>query len=207
MTESKIHYANAYPKVMVACSDNQFIKWKNNPFVGRLLTPVFQSSEIHRYISADNYAFIKFDAPKYVEMLRKFIHTPHILRWVTAPDVVGDCKETYKKFGVWGEVLNGFGFDVAYVLQDGQTFDSIPLSDIRCVFLGGTDDFKLSREAYRLCARCKDAGKIIHIGRVNSYIRIRRFIDVMDSFDGLSFSKFRDTHLQKLLDYLENRLK
>lgn len=200
-----IHYADAKPKVLLACQSSEFDGWKDDPFIGRLITPQFRG-EVHRYTGVDNCAYTNWEPKQFVETLLSIRESAARVRWVASPDTVGDWEQTLYKFGAWGDVIRGLGFRVSYVLQDGQPENSVPWHDIRAVFLGGSTEYKLSDDAYSLCKIAKDRGKLVHVGRVNSLKRVSRFFDVMDSFDGLSYSKFRNVKLPMVLKLLRSRL-
>lgn len=202
-----IHHADAKPKILLACSNNQFLPWSHNPFVGRLLTPpLCDATDCHRYTAMDNFAFTDWRPERFVLMLRRHERWAGSVRWVACPDVVGDWRKTRLRFEAWAEVVRSFGYKCGYVLQDGQSSDDVPWREIRAVFLGGTTEFKLSPEAHRLCLDAKDQGKLVHVGRVNSITRMSRFLSVADSFDGLSYSKFSRAKLRPVLDWLRNQM-
>jgi hypothetical protein len=96
------------------------------------------------------------------------------------------------------------GYKRAFVLQDDMPLKLIPWDEVAAVFLGGTDAYKLTHKAIKTCEIAKRKGKLVHVGRVNSVKRIRHFIGVMDSFDGLTYSKFSNTHLSRTLEFLTN---
>jgi hypothetical protein len=116
--------------------------------------------------------------------------------FVAAPDVVGDSETTLDWFDEWVNVIASHGFPVALVLQDGMTPEDVRWLEVDAVFIGGTTEWKLSLDAYRIVDRAKDQGKWVHMGRVNT----RRRLKVAkawgcDSVDGTSTVMFTDTHL------------
>jgi len=151
----------------------------------------------------DNFAYANWDPIAFSEMLMRYAHIAQSMKWVCCPDVVGDWEKTHDRFEEWHERIASVGYPLAYVLQDGQHIPLIPWHDISCLFVGGSTEYKLSAEALKICKIAKDKGKIVHIGRVNSIVRIKKFEGVMDSFDGLSYSKFSNSRLPAVLKYLE----
>lgn len=136
----------------------------------------------------DNGCFGGLDESAFLRLLAAVTVTPKCM-WVTAPDVVGDSRETLRKFSVWGPLIKELRLPVALVSQDGLTPDAVPWSAIDALFVGGTDAWKLCDESVHLCREAKDRGKLVHVGRVNSKIRIRAAMAIgADSVDGSQFS-------------------
>lgn len=145
--------------------------------------------------AADNDAFSKWNEGKYRAMLDRIKGRVGCL-FVTAPDVVGDAKQTVRNFYEWAADLNRTEQPIALVGQDGLDTKDVPWEAIDAFFVGGTTEWKLSIPAYRLMREAKDRGKWVHMGRVNSVERVKyaRWVGC-DSVDGTSFSWFRDTYL------------
>lgn len=141
--------------------------------------------------AVDNGAFSGFDADKFTTLLDRIAGQPRLL-WVACPDVVADWRGTLKLFGQWHPEIYDRGLLVAYVIQDGQPRRQLPLGHgIAAVFIGGTTAFKLSAEAEMLARAAKDAGKLVHMGRVNSRRRLWHAYQIgCDSVDGTSASMF-----------------
>jgi hypothetical protein len=71
---------------------------------------------------------------------------------------------------------------LAFAAQDGQ--ESLPLPDeADWIFIAGSTDWKLSAVAAEVMVRPWDAGKFIHIGRVNSQKRYRYFHRLAEQLD------------------------
>lgn len=150
--------------------------------------------------AADNDAFSKWDEWRYRAMLDRIRGRKGCL-FVTAPDVVGDAKQTLSRFWEWFYEIQDF--PVAFVLQDGIRAVDVPYGVIAAVFVGGTTEFKMGEYAARIVREAKDAGKWVHMGRVNSYERAR-YAEWLgcDSIDGTQFSWFRDAKLPAALNAL-----
>lgn len=109
------------------------------------------------------------------------------LRWLTdypdddrkrclfavAPDVVADAEATLQRSGPWLDVISGLGYPVAFVAQDGLENLTVPWSRFDVLFIGGSTKWKLGPEAAVLSAAAVRRGKHVHMGRVNSYRRLR----------------------------------
>lgn len=129
--------------------------------------------------------------------------------FATAPDVVGDAAATAERSGPLLAPIRALGFPVAYVLQDGQEDVPVPWDRIDAVFVGGSTEFKLGPIAAELCREAKRRGLWVHMGRVNSFKRLRYAASVScDSADGtyLVYGARRgldNVNLPKLLGWLD----
>lgn len=177
--------------------------------LGILLSPACGNG-IERTISSglpwaiDNGAFSGFDAEAYMKLVAKCEgHQRHGLRWVTAPDVVGDHDATLALFDQWGMYLMRRHLPIAFVAQDGCTRGDIPWDYIECLFIGGTTEWKLSQHVVTLILVAKMKCIPVHVGRVNSRKRIRWCFDQgVASVDGTSMSRFSETYLPKFTAYI-----
>ena len=105
---------------------------------------------------------------------------------------MGNARATLRRFRVWGPIIQGHGFPVALVLQDGQESLPVPWSDLDAVFVGGTTAWKLGYAAHTLVQEATQRGKLVHMGRVNSLVRMRLAARWgCDSVDGSGFSRWR----------------
>lgn len=135
----------------------------------------------------DNGAFSGFDEGAFVRMLERFAGVPGCL-FVTAPDVVGDAAATLERWPFWSRLLRGLNLTPAFVAQDGLTADRVPVN-IGALFIGGTTDYKESRETRALCGYAKAKGLWVHWGRVNSKRRYELAAKAgADSVDGTSIN-------------------
>lgn len=179
------------------------------PRIGHLLTPNNRNS-VQSLVdtglpwAVDNGAFSGFDADKFTALLDRIVGRPRLL-WVACPDVVGDARATLRLFAEWQPQIKERGLPVAYVLQDGQERRTLPLGyGVDAVFLGGSTEYKLSHDAEKLCRAAKEAGKWVHVGRVNSRRRMRHCYEMgADSCDGSSLSMFGDKYIHKFVRWLD----
>lgn len=160
--------------------------------VGLMLNPGsgYRPERIARYAAyaCDNGCFSQgatFDGAKWLRWLERFI--PHRQRclFAVAPDVVGDAEATLERSSPYLPLVREMGLPVAFVAQDGQERLPVPWDAFDCLFVGGTDAFKLSEPAYALVAEAKRRGKWTHQGRVNGWRRFRAsMLSGFDSCDG-----------------------
>lgn len=108
--------------------------------------------------------------------------------WVTLPDVVGDARRTLELFDHFEHEAHGL--PKALVLQDGIGELPIPWDRIDAVFVGGSDAFKVSREAFAAARAARMLGKFVHVGRVNTAARARDWLGLADSIDGSGISRY-----------------
>jgi len=124
--------------------------------------------------------------------------------WVTSPDVVGSARRTLELWPFFARELNGL--PRALVLQDGIGDFQIPWHEVDCVFIGGSDAFKLSDEAFQAARAAKILGKLVHVGRVNEDKRLHAWMGLADSIDGSGISRF-DHMLTEVLDIIKGEQK
>jgi hypothetical protein len=170
----------------------------DDPNMGHLLTPGNGNTDsvwsTGLPVAGDNECFNKLNKPAFVAML-KAMRARGVL-WVACPDVVGDARATLLRFRLWEPVLRYYDLPVAFVAQDGQEDLPVPWDRIRCLFIGGSTDWKMGNFAARLICEAKDRGKWVHVGRVNTQCRELPFsaLDV-DSTDGSAYSRFSKTYI------------
>lgn len=148
--------------------------------------------------AADNDAFLAWDEDAFTKMLERITGLPGCL-FVVAPDVVGDAAATEQLFFKWLSRIQRTQQPVAFVAQDG--LENVPWTFFDALFVGGSTEFKLSREVADLVAEAKRRGKHVHMGRVNTRRRVRYAASIgCDSVDGTNFSMYRRTNLPWALE-------
>lgn len=141
--------------------------------------------------AADNGCFVGLDRPRYLRMLDRLALLPRRPLWVTAPDTVGNALETLAKFWEWLPELTRRELPVAFVAQDGLELLTPPWDHFDGLFIGGTTEWKLGQDVVRLIAEARSRKKWVHVGRVVSNRRIRRFVSLnVHSIDSSGFSRF-----------------
>lgn len=154
--------------------------------------------------ACDNGAFSGLDAPAFLRCLADFRKKGARPDWIACPDKVGDHVETLRLWHCWSPMIREIGYTPAFVLQDGCRPDDVPDCDV--VFVGGSTEYKLGPDAAACVLQAKAAGKIAHMGRVNSQKRIA-YADSLgcDSVDGRQWSSFGDTYLPGIIRWFEQR--
>ncbi|MCR9292030.1 MAG: hypothetical protein NXI32_04875 [bacterium] len=189
-------------------------------YLGRLITPNNgnQIGEIMRssgngFWAMDNAAYSNFEWERFWnQMIDCWTCVP---MFVTAPDVVGNHAATLDAFG---DFLRIAEFEVGYVpvplafvLQEGATIESVPWDQIDALFIGGCSEEFKHRTALPFCDEAKRRGKWVHVGRVNSFRRLRVCRDQLkaDSIDGSGYSQWPKRILPALqfLDRNEQQMK
>jgi hypothetical protein len=126
--------------------------------------------------------------------------------FATAPDVVGDHQATLARSLPWLPVIRALGYAPAFVAQNGATEDTIPWDSFDWLFIGGDDQFKLYGSV-PLIAAAQARGKCVHVGRVNSTRRYRRFAALgVDSADGTELAFGPVNKLPKVLSWRRQHL-
>ena len=141
--------------------------------------------------AADNGCFQRLDAESFISMVECIAELPDRTRllWVVCPDVVANARATLALWPWWSAVIRAHGLPVAFVLQDGQ--ENEPLPDADAYFIGGSTAWKLGPQVARIAWEIKRRGRWLHMGRVNSMMRIRQALALgCDSVDGSSYSKW-----------------
>lgn len=125
--------------------------------------------------------------------------------FATAPDVVGDAAATLERSAPWLQPIRDLDYKAALVAQDGLEDLDVPWDTFDVLFIGGTTEWKLGPAAAGLIAEAKARGKWVHVGRVNSRKRFRRFLHLgADSVDGTFLAFGPDTNLPRLMRWLND---
>lgn len=157
--------------------------------------------------AADNGCFAKgadFDHGEWLEWLAGKRLGRHTCLFAVAPDVLGDWQATWERSAPYFPTIRQLGFKPALVAQDGMPLRVLDLDGYDALFIGGTDDYKLSEDAYAAAAKAKSQGRWVHLGRVNSLRRLTAArVSLFDSADG-TFVRFGpDRRLPEVYDWLD----
>lgn len=140
-----------------------------------------------------------FSLDKYLSWLEVRTRFLTLNLFATAPDCIGDWQATLNRAIPAIPAIRSLGYRVAIVTQDGLDVRTIPWDLIDCLFIGGTDSHKLSREVDRAIAEARRRGKWVHCGRVNNYKRFERFWDLgANSVDGTFLAYGPKTNIERL---------
>ncbi len=118
--------------------------------------------------------------------------------WVAVPDAVGERERTIEMWDEWHPVVSAYGsWPLAFVVQDGMDERDVPTS-AAVVFVGGSTKWKLDTLA-TWCALFPR----VHVGRVNTYERLRLCHDAgAESCDGTGWMRGDPKQLHGLERYL-----
>lgn len=100
--------------------------------------------------------------------------------FAVAPDVYPDAAESLRRGLEWAPFVRELGLPAAVVAQDGAEKLTWTWEDIDCLFVGGERRFpgrlewKESEAAAELVKQARNAGKWVHMGRVNTPRRLWR---------------------------------
>lgn len=175
--------------------------------VGLILTPEMGSAPHWTHSNvwcADNGCFThpeRFDLGKYLAWLSA--RNLDNCLFATAPDIVGNAEATLERSAPVLPMLRDLGVDAALVAQDGLENLTVPWDTFDCLFIGGSTAWKLGEAARNLTAEAKKRGKWVHMGRVNSFSRLKYANDIgCDSADGTYLAFGPKRNLDNLLSWL-----
>jgi hypothetical protein len=160
-------------------------------------------------IAADNACFNNPEAysnERYERLLHKMPRGRTL--FATAPDVLGSHSATVERSGPMLRRIRFLGLPSAFVAQDGWEEETTPWDELDVLFIGGTTGFKF-RGGREACYAAKRKKKRCHMGRVNSFERLRAAAAIgCDSADGTYLKFGPDVNWPKLkrwLDHLTER--
>ena len=128
------------------------------------------------YWAVDNAVFGgRFDPGRWERWLRAVPRATRLTcLFAVAPDVLhrgedgavhGDPEATYALSPRYFPLLRELAYRVAFVSQDGATRDLVPWDAIDCLFVGGSDTWKLSDQSVALIREAQERGLWTHMGR------------------------------------------
>lgn len=152
-----------------------------------------------RKFGVDNGVFTGvFEEMRFLGHLDRLVPYQKNCLFVACPDVMNDACMTLEYYDRYAPLIMFKGFKVAYVAQDGsEDLDFPPEYD--ALFIGGSTEWKMSRAAVDVINTARMAGKWIHVGRVNSWLRFRHFkLCGAKSADGTKVRYQRSHFLQEV---------
>jgi hypothetical protein len=174
---------------------------RQQPYWGQIMTPRSGKRAPHCAIwCADNGSYSgAFDWTCFSDWLCFMQPWRNRCVFVVAPDVVANAVATLDLFRWYAWRIQSLGFPVALVAQDGlEALRWPPAWAYDALFVGGTTAWKLSAAADWCIRRAMQAGKWVHVGRVNSQRRIRHFqLLGVHSVDGTSLAYSPDRHYKR----------
>jgi hypothetical protein len=125
------------------------------------------------------------------------------VRFAVAPDVVGDARATLTRSSPWLPAIRALGLPAAFVAQDGLEHLTVPWESFDVLFIGGSTEWKLGPAARALVGVATARGVPVHMGRVNSWRRLRYAHAIgCSSADGTYLTFGPDVLLPRLLRFL-----
>lgn len=160
---------------------------------GQLLTPLTRYKRCEPVFGIDNGAFSGLDLKGFTRLLKRYYEFRDQCLFVAIPDKVADHKETLLMWDKYNGLADGY--KKAFVAQDG--FDGWP-KNVDAIFIGGSTEFKDSKECEDIVLTALDNNMHVHIGRVNTYERFYNFHQIgAHTCDGSGISMY-DHMLEKL---------
>jgi len=185
--------------LMTTAGHKTCMRWRH-PNHGRLVVPrcwdrMAETSSEGIVWGMDNDCFNGFNRRSWLRMMLSLVGLPGCV-FVSAPDVVADHDATLGLWHEWQPQIFMTGFPAAFVIQDGATIHNVPWETTEAIFIGGTTEYKLGDAAAEIATEANRRELWVHMGRVNSYRRIRYAQSIgCDSVDGTMWAKFRDTYM------------
>lgn len=175
--------------------------------LGQIVTPTAGNRlEAGRRWCADNAAFSGGypgdDA--YLAWLTARAHLAHLCAFAVAPDVPFDAAATLTMSTPMLPRIRQLGYPVALCAQDGLEDLDIPWDTFDVLFIAGSTEWKLSKAARDITFEAKRRGVWVHMGRVNSFRRLRYAAAIgCDSCDGTFLAFGPDKNLDQLIGWLD----
>lgn len=146
-----------------------------------------------------------WDAGEWLEWLARTRDTRDKCLFVTAPDVVGDARDTLDLSLPYLPTIRQLGYRAAFVAQDGFEDHKPPVDAFDVLFIGGRDEWKFSEGGGYAAARwARTHGKPTHQGRVNSERRtLTMLVSLFTSADGTYLKHGPDVNWEKLNGWLD----
>jgi hypothetical protein len=173
-----------------------------SPGMGNTVAPLeFWAHGLDNGCYAQGESFVPGDWLAWLAALRRYRERT---LFAVAPDVVGNAEATYARSLPYLPTVRQLGFPAAFVTQDGCRSDLVPWGACDTLFVGGSDDWKLSEASWALCAEAKRRGLWVHMGRVNSWRRLRACaVADVDSVDGTYLAFGPDVNWPKMIGWLD----
>ncbi len=190
-------------KLMLDKSANKIreLRAKTGLKIYQLRTPLTQyKPEYGIPYGLDNGAFTQFKAGTFTRMAEAAVDDSRC-RWIAIPDYPMCAYSTIGLFRHWKHVIRR---KRAFVLQNDiyRYKTLIPWNEIVCVFVGGDDRFKESREAVEIAIEARERGKWVHVGRVNTVRRLDFWEPYAHTIDGSGIARF-DHMITPVISYLQ----
>jgi hypothetical protein len=124
--------------------------------------------------------------------------------WAVAPDVPFDAVGTLAESLPWLAKIRELGVPAAFAAQDGCENGLIPWGEFDVLFVAGSTEWKIGPVAYQIAQEAKERGLKVHMGRVNSRVRLRIAEHFgCDSCDGTYLAFGPEKNLARLTGWLD----
>lgn len=126
------------------------------------------------------------------------------ITFAVVPDEPFDSVGTLALFRQLQPAVQEIGVPVAFAAQDGCDVLGVPWDDLDVLFLAGSTEWKIGPIAERLAREARERGRWVHMGRVNSFrrLRIAEWFGC-NSADGTFLAHGPDKNLPQLLRWLD----
>ena len=160
---------------------------------GQLLTPLTKYKKCEVVFGVDNGGFTGAKPEGFSKILKRYWEFKEHCLFAAVPDKVGNHKDTLEMWDIYNHLADGY--KKAFVVQDG--FDGYP-KNADALFIGGSTEFKDSKECEEIVLAGLADDMHVHIGRVNTYERFYNFHCIgAHTCDGSGISMY-DHMLEKL---------
>jgi hypothetical protein len=165
--------------------------------LGHLYSPGGWRNPIHWFPYAlDNGAFKGFDEVAFFAHLDKAKAAAIQPMWVAVPDVLGDRPGTLARWDEYLDRVAAYGWDLAFVVQDGMTVADVP-KRANLIFIGGSMEWKL-----KTLSMWGAEYPRVHAGRINTERLLWLCYDAgVESVDGTGW--WHHKQYQQLETYLK----
>ena len=165
---------------------------------GQLLTPLTRRTLRTESFAVDNSGFTMPQTDGLVALLERNVGVRANCLFVVCPDVVSSARRTAEVFERWYPKLQPW--PIALAAQDGVEDLPIPWDLMAAVFIGGSTRWKESQAAGDVVKTGLLMGVHVHVGRVNTPARFKRFDDLgAHTCDGSGVSRY-SWMLEKIAD-------
>ena len=160
---------------------------------GQLCTPLTNYKTWDGEFAIDNGAYSGLNRNAFFRLLDRNKDKVDNCLFVAVPDIVGNARRTHELFGMITQEKSMLPWceKWAYVIQDGVEDIHLHWYEMKHVFIGGTDNFKDSSSAYDVVKTAKALDIHVHVGRVNTIKRYRKYASLgADTCDGSGVCRY-----------------
>jgi Queuosine biosynthesis protein QueC len=140
----------------------------------------------------------------YIRFLERLQPVQDRCLFAVAPDIApkGPMRESLARSRPMLQRIRAAGYRAALVLQNGTEDVGLLWGEFDVVFIGGDDAWKLGPAARAIAVEARRRGKLVHMGRVNTFRRLRYAQEFCDSADGTCFTRAPDVNFRLIMRWL-----